>query len=104
MWREGKDTIVLLAGNLDSNNCAGLPCSVPTALTPRNLALEIQLGPTPRYRAWSLRSRTDGEKPQVIYASVGGVLKVSVKLALAGSRVYELSGLESRMGGENEEL
>jgi hypothetical protein len=40
----------------------------------------------------------------VIYASVGGVLKVSVKLALAGSRVYELSGLESRMGGENEEL
>ena len=101
MWREGQHTLVLLAGNLDSNNCAGLPCSVPTALTPRNLALEIQLGPEPRYRTWSLHSRTDGERPQVVYASSArGVLKVSVELGVGESRVYELTALETG----NEEL
>jgi hypothetical protein len=106
MWREGQHTLVLLAGNLDSNNCAGLPCSVPTALTPRNLALEIQLGPEPRYRTWSLHSRTDGERPQVVYASsASGVLKVSVELGVGESRVYELTALETAgMGRGNEEL
>ena len=104
MWREGEDTLVLLAGNLDSNNCAGLPCSVPTALTARNLALEIQLGPEPRYRAWSLRSRTDGVRPLVLYASVNGVLKVSVALGVAESRVYELKRLERGVAGGSEEL
>ena len=104
MWRESQDTIVLLAGNLDSNNCAGLPCSVPTALTPRNLVLEIQLGPEPRYRTWSLRSRTDGARPEVAYASANGFLQVPVELGVAESRVYELTALESGLRSGNEEL
>ena len=104
MWHEGEDTLVLLAGNLDSNNCAGLPCSVPTSLTARNLALEIQLGPEPRYRAWSLRSRTDGVRPLLLHASVNGVLKVSVELGVGESRVYELTGLERSTADGSEDL
>ena len=77
---------------------------MPTALTARNLALEIQLGPEPRYRAWSLRSRTDGVRPLVLYASVNGLLKVSVELGVAESRVYELKRLERGVAGGNEEL
>ena len=45
MWREGPGKFVVLAGNLEGNNCAGLPCSVPTALSSRTVTVSIDTGP-----------------------------------------------------------
>ena len=89
MWRENTGTLALLVGNLDANNCAGLPCSVPTELGRRVFTIALNLGPAPQ-STWLLSSRTHAMMPVVLHASPNGQMNISIELELAESRVYEL--------------
>jgi hypothetical protein len=89
-WSEGTGTRGILAGNLEGNHCNGLPCSVPTELGGRAVTVSLDTRSTaPRWLCYSL----DPAVRPTLLTSVGGVVNVTIELALSASRVYMLTAM-----------